>query len=57
VRARPASDGLARLLKLVAAGRLKTNVSVRESWTEVGEVAQRLLDRGYTGKAVLRVTG
>jgi NADPH:quinone reductase len=57
VRARPASDGLARLLKLVADGRLKTNVSVRESWTEVGEVAQRLLDRGYTGKAVLRVTG
>ena len=57
VRARPASDGLARLLKLVADGRLKTNVSVRESWTEVGEVAQRLLDRGYTGKAVLRVAG
>lgn len=55
VRARPASDGLARLLKLVADGRLKTNISVREPWTEVGEVAQRLLDRGYTGKAVLRV--
>jgi NADPH2:quinone reductase len=57
VRARPASVGLARLLKLVADGRLKTNISVREPWTEVGEVAQRLLDRGYTGKAVLRVSG
>jgi len=57
VRARPASDGLARLLKLVADGRLKTNISVQEPWTEVGEVAQRLLDRGYTGKAVLRVAG
>jgi NADPH2:quinone reductase len=57
VRARPASDGLARLLKLVAEGRLKTNISIREPWTEVGEVAQRLLDRGYTGKAVLRVAG
>lgn len=57
VRARPASAGLARLLKLVADGRLKTNVSVEESWTEVGGVAQRLLDRGYTGKAVLRVSG
>jgi NADPH:quinone reductase-like Zn-dependent oxidoreductase len=57
VRARPASDGLARLLKLVADGRLKTNISIREPWTEVGEVAQRLLDRGYTGKAVLRVAG
>ena len=57
VRARPASDGLARLLKLVADSRLKANISVREPWTEVGEVAQRLLDRGYTGKAVLRVAG
>ena len=57
VRARPASDGLARLLKLVADGRLKTNISVREPWTAVGEVAQRLLERGYTGKAVLRVAG
>ena len=57
VRARPASDGLARLLKLVADGRLKSNISVREPWTAVGEVAQRLLERGYTGKAVLRVAG
>ena len=57
VRARPASDGLTRLLKLVAEGRLKTNISVREPWTAVGEVAQRLLERGYTGKAVLRVAG
>lgn len=55
VLARPASDGLARLASLVADGRLKTNVSVRRPWTQVGEVAQRLLDRGYTGKAVLRV--
>jgi NADPH:quinone reductase-like Zn-dependent oxidoreductase len=57
VRARPASDGLARLLKLVADGRLKANISVQEPWTAVGEVAQRLLERGYTGKAVLRVAG
>jgi NADPH:quinone reductase-like Zn-dependent oxidoreductase len=57
VRARPASDGLARLLKLVADGRLKANISVQEQWTAVGEVAQRLLERGYTGKAVLRVAG
>jgi len=24
-------------------------------WTEIGEVAARLMDRGFTGKAVLRV--
>ncbi len=26
-------------------------------WTEVGEIAARLIERGYTGKAVLRVSG
>jgi hypothetical protein len=30
-------------------------VSVEASWEEIGDVAQRLLDRGYTGKAVLHV--
>ncbi len=57
VLARPASEGLARLAALVAEGRLKTGISVEEPWTEVGSVAQSLLDRAYTGKAVLRVTG
>ena len=57
VLAQPASDGLARLSRLVAEGRLRPHVSVEASWEEVGEVAQRLLDRGYTGKAVLKVGG
>jgi NADPH2:quinone reductase len=51
----PASDGLARLLRLVDEKRLRPHISVEASWEEVGEVAQRLLYRGYTGKAVLRV--
>jgi NADPH:quinone reductase len=51
----PASGGLARLSRLVAEGRLRPHVSVEASWEEIGEVAQRLLDRGYTGKAVLSV--
>jgi NADPH2:quinone reductase len=55
VLAHPASDGLARLAGLVAEGRLRPHVSVEASWEEVGEVAQRLLDRDYTGKAVLSV--
>ena len=54
---KPASDGLARLARLVAEGRLETRISVEESWTEVGSVAERLLQRGYAGKAVLRVEG
>ena len=53
----PASDGLARLSRLVAEGRLEPHVSVEGSWEAIGEVAQQLLDRGYTGKAILRVEG
>ena len=57
VRGKPASDGLGRLGRLVADGRLEPRISVEESWTEVGTVARRLLERGYAGKAVLRVEG
>ncbi len=55
ILAHPASDGLARLSRLVAEGRLVPHVSVEASWDEVGDIAQMLLDRGYTGKAVLSV--
>ena len=51
----PASDVLARLAGLIGEGRLDPHISVETSWEQVGEVARRLLDRGYTGKAVLRV--
>ena len=57
VLTRPASDGLAQLSRLVAEGKLRPHVSVEASWEEVGAVAQRLLDRSYTGKAVLSVGG
>jgi NADPH2:quinone reductase len=55
VRARPASGGLGRLARMVADGRLKPRIEVQAPWTEVGEIARRLIERGYTGKAVLRV--
>ena len=57
ITARPASEGLGRLVGLVAEGRLNPRISVEASWAEVGDVAQRLLDRGYQGKAVLRIEG
>ncbi|QIN79303.1 zinc-binding dehydrogenase [Rubrobacter marinus] len=57
VLSRPASVGLARLASLVSDGRLAPRVEVEASWTEVGPVAKRLLDRGFTGKAVLHVAG
>ena len=55
VLARPASGGLDRLARMVADGRLKPRIEVEASWTEVGDVARRLIERGYTGKAVLQV--
>lgn len=55
VLAHPASEGLARLAKLVYEGHLTPRIEVVADWTEIGEVAARLMDRGFTGKAVLRV--
>lgn len=57
VLARPASDGLDRLARMVADGRLRPRIEVEAPWTQVGEVAGRLIERGYTGKAVMRVGG
>ncbi|HJQ30490.1 MAG TPA: zinc-binding dehydrogenase [Rubrobacter sp.] len=55
VIAHPASEGLARLVRLVEEGVLRPRIEVEAPLTEVGEVAARLIDRGYTGKAVLRI--
>ena len=55
VLSRPASVGLARLVSLVAERRLVPRIEIEAPWTEVGEVARRLLDRGFTGKAVLHI--
>jgi NADPH:quinone reductase-like Zn-dependent oxidoreductase len=55
VVAHPTSEGLARLVRLVEEGVLRPRIEVEAPWTEVGEVAARLIDRDYTGKAILRV--
>lgn len=55
VKRKPASQGLARLARLVADGRLHPRISVEAPWTQVAEVARQLMDRGYPGKAVLYV--
>jgi NADPH:quinone reductase len=56
VLARPASVSLDRLARMVADGRLKPRIEVEVPWTELGAIAARLIERGYTGKAVLRVS-
>jgi NADPH:quinone reductase-like Zn-dependent oxidoreductase len=55
IGAQPAGEGLAILVNLVAQGRLRPRIEVEAPWTQVGEVAQQLLDRRYAGKAVLTV--
>lgn len=49
----PASVGLETLGRLLGDGLLSPHIAVEARWTEVGEVAERLRDRAYAGKAVL----
>jgi NADPH:quinone reductase len=53
---RAASEDLARLAQLVAEQQLRTPIEVEASWHEIGDIAQRLLQRQFTGKAVLHLT-
>ncbi len=57
LRRQPARVGLSRLASLVASGRLRPRIEVEAPWTEIAAVAQQLLDRRFTGKAVLHVSG
>ena len=47
--------GLALLADLIAAGKLRPQIAVEASWSDVGGIARRLIDREFTGKAVLHV--
>lgn len=51
-----ASTPLVRLAQLVADGRLRPLIAVEAPWTQAGNVAQRFLDRGFPGKAMLLVS-
>ena len=51
----PAADGLALLLRLVEHGGLKPSIGVEAPWTEIALVARQLVDRAFTGKAVLHL--
>lgn len=47
--------GLALLAAEIAAGRLAPQIAVEARWDEIGTIARRLIDRDFTGKAVLHV--
>jgi NADPH:quinone reductase len=53
LRYESASLGLKRLAGLVAQGRLDTCISLQAPWDQVAEVARQLIDRKFSGKAVL----
>ena len=50
-----AGIGLRLLAELIEAKKLRPQVAVEAPWGEIGTVAQRLIDRDFTGKAVLHV--
>ena len=50
-----AGIGLGLLADLIAAKKLQPQIAVEEPWGEIGAVARRLLDRDFTGKAVLHI--
>ena len=47
--------GLALLAGLIADGKLKPQIAVEAPWSEIGTIARRLIDRDFTGKAVLHM--
>jgi NADPH:quinone reductase-like Zn-dependent oxidoreductase len=50
-----AAVGLGLLAELIAVGKLRPQIAVEAGWDEIGEVARRLIDREFTGKAVLHI--
>jgi NADPH:quinone reductase len=55
LKRRAASGDLAWLTQLVATQQLRIPIEVETSWHNISEVAQRLLQRQFTGKAVLHI--
>jgi NADPH:quinone reductase len=52
----PAAVGLMRLAALVAADKLQPRISVEAPWIQIADVARQLLNRRFSGKAVLHVS-
>lgn len=51
----PASVGLGRLAELMAAAKLRANITTEDSWSKISEVVSDFYARKYPGKVVLRV--
>ena len=55
IKGEPASQGLERVVALTADGRLRPRIEIEAPWNQVAEIARRLMDREFSGKAVLLV--
>ncbi len=51
----PATNGLAILLRLVERGALKPSIGIEAPWTDIDAVARQLIDRAFSGKAILHI--
>jgi NADPH:quinone reductase len=50
-----AGIGLRLLAELIEAKKLRPQLAVEAPWSEIGTIARRLIDREFTGKAVLHI--
>jgi NADPH:quinone reductase len=50
-----AGIGLRLLAELIEAKKLRPQIAVEANWSEIGTIARRLIDRDFTGKAVLHI--
>jgi NADPH:quinone reductase len=55
MRVERAGIGLGLLADLITAKKLRPQIAVEAPWGEIGAVAQRLIERDFTGKAVLHI--
>jgi NADPH:quinone reductase-like Zn-dependent oxidoreductase len=52
-----AGIGLGILAELIATKKLRPQIAVEAPWAEIGDIARRLIERDFTGKAVLHIAG
>jgi hypothetical protein len=50
-----AGIGLRLLAELIEAKKLRPQITVEAPWGEIDTIARRLIDREFTGKAVLHI--
>lgn len=51
------AEGMERLLRLAAAGKLDAEIGLVENWENIESVADQLIERAFVGKAVLTLGG